>query len=227
MVEPARIRYHQIMSTMSAEPVRVAVVEDDDHLRDALTGLIEGASGFRCVATYANAEDALRELLEKKPQVVLMDINLPGLSGIECIRQLKARSPVTQFLVLTVYEETERVFDALKAGATGYLLKRAVDEELFDALLDILRGGAPMTSLIARKVVESFRPAKPSTADRERLTPREREIVEALAKGLMYKEIADQLGISLSTVRTHIKSTYEKLQVQNRTQATLKVIGRE
>lgn len=214
------------MSQESAKIIRVALVEDDDRLRASLITLIERSERFRCVGAYANAPDALAQLLDTGAQVVLMDINLPGMSGIECIRALKARSPETLFLVLTVYEDTEMVFNALKAGASGYLLKRAVTKELFDAILDIQSGGAPMTSLIARKVVDSFQPAKAIAASNPSLTPREREIVEALARGLLYKEIADQLGIGHSTVRSHLKSIYEKLQVQNRTEAAMKVLGR-
>lgn len=206
--------------------IRVAVVEDDDRLRAGFISRLEQAAGFRCVAAFANAEEALAQLADAAPDVVLMDINLPGKSGIECVRELKARRPATQFLMLTVYEDTDLIFRSLQAGATGYLLKRAVPGELLAAIRDLHAGGAPMTSLIARKVVESFTPAaRPAGPESASLTPREREIVEALAQGCQYKEIADRLEISISTVRTHLQRIYEKLQVGNRTEAVVKFLG--
>jgi DNA-binding NarL/FixJ family response regulator len=207
--------------------IRVAVVEDDDRLRASFIARLERAPGIRCVAAFANAEQALAQLADSMPDVVLMDINLPGKSGIECVRELKARHPATQFLMLTVYEDVDLIFRSLQAGATGYLLKRAVPGELLEAIRDLHAGGAPMTSLIARKVVESFAPkAKTGAGDAASLTPREREIVEALALGCQYKEIADRLGIGISTVRTHLQHIYEKLQVSNRTEAVVKFLGR-
>ena len=214
------------MSSTPDHPlIRVAVVEDDDRLRANFVARLERAEGLRCVAAYSDAEQAMAQLPEAAPDVVLMDINLPGKSGIDCVRALKPRSPATQFLMLTVYEDVELIFRSLQAGATGYLLKRSVPEELVDAIRDLHAGGAPMTSLIARKVVESFtpKPASPATAQ---LTPREREIVEALAQGHAYKEIADRLAIGISTVRTHLQRIYEKLQVNNRTEAVVKFLGR-
>lgn len=214
------------MSSTPDHPlIRVAVVEDDDRLRANFVARLERAEGLRCVAAYSDAEQAMAQLPETAPDVVLMDINLPGKSGIDCVRALKPRSPATQFLMLTVYEDVELIFRSLQAGATGYLLKRSVPEELVDAIRDLHAGGAPMTSLIARKVVESFspKPASPATAQ---LTPREREIVEALAQGHAYKEIADRLAIGISTVRTHLQRIYEKLQVNNRTEAVVKFLGR-
>lgn len=207
-------------------PIRVAVVEDDDRLRASFISRLERAEGFRCVGAFASAEQALGQLAGAAPDVVLMDINLPGRSGIDCVRELKREHPSIQLLMLTVYEDVDLIFRSLQAGATGYLLKRAVPEELLGAIRDLHAGGAPMTSLIARKVVESFAP-KPKAAGPEpvRLTPREREIVEALARGCPYKEIADRCGISLSTVRTHLQHIYEKLQVDNRTEAVVKFLG--
>ena len=211
----------------SSAPIRVAVVEDDDRLRAGFVSRLEGAAGFRCVAAFSSAEQALARLAEAAPEVVLMDINLPGKSGIDCVRELKLKHPAIQFLMLTVYEDLDMIFRSLQAGATGYLLKRAVPAELLGAIRDLHAGGAPMTSLIARKVVESFAP-KPRADGREQvsLTPREREIVEALAQGCPYKEIADRCGISLSTVRTHLQRIYQKLQVNNRTEAVVKFLGR-
>ncbi|HTH46662.1 MAG TPA: response regulator transcription factor [Candidatus Limnocylindria bacterium] len=215
------------MSAKAPLPIRVAVVEDDDRLRASFVSRLERADGFRCVAAFASAEQALLQLAEAAPQVVLMDINLPGKSGIDCVRELKLKHPAIQFLMLTVYEDVDMIFRALQAGATGYLLKRSVPEELLDAIRDLQGGGAPMTSLIARKVVESFARKPPAESDRQAiLTPREREIVEALAQGCPYKEIADRCGISLSTVRTHLQRVYEKLQVNNRTEAVVKFLGR-
>ncbi len=207
--------------------IRVAIVEDDARLRASFVSRLEQAEGIRCVAAFASAEQALAKLAEAAPEVVLMDINLPGRSGIDCVRELKLKHPAVQFLMLTTYEDVDLIFRSLQAGATGYLLKRAVPEELLGSIRDLHAGGAPMTSLIARKVVESFAP-KPKADGPEpaRLTPREREIVEALAQGCSYKEIADRCGISLSTVRTHLQRIYEKLRVDNRTEAVVRFLGR-
>jgi DNA-binding NarL/FixJ family response regulator len=211
----------------SSAPIRVAVVEDDDRLRAGFVSRLERAAGFRCVAAFANAEEALAQLAEAAPEVVLMDINLPGKSGIDCVRELKLKHPRIQFLMLTVYEDLDLIFRSLQAGATGYLLKRAVPGELLGAIRDLHAGGAPMTSLIARKVVESFAAGtRADCGEQVRLTPREQEIVGALAQGCSYKEIADRCGISLSTVRTHLQHIYEKLQVNNRTEAVVKFLGR-
>ena len=215
------------MTQENTQLLRVALVEDDDRLRANLIALIERTPGFRCVGAFPDAKQALAHLLDAEPDVVLMDLNLPGLSGVECIRALKTRSPKTQFLVLTVYEDIEMVFSALKAGAAGYLLKRAIATELAAAIRDVFNGGAPMTGLIARKVVDSFHPPQSAAADLPKLSPREREILEALAKGCLYKEISEQCQIGVSTVRTHIKSIYEKLQVQNRTEAARKLLSGE
>ncbi len=215
------------MSAKAPPPIRVAVVEDDDRLRAGFVSRLERAEGFRCVAAFANTEQALAQLAEAAPEVVLMDINLPGKSGIDCVRELKLKHPAIQFLMLTVYEDVDLIFRSLQAGATGYLLKRSVPGELLDAIRDLHAGGAPMTSLIARKVVESFASkARSGSPTPTSLTPREREIVEALAQGCPYKEIADRCGISLSTVRTHLQHIYEKLQVNNRTEAVVKFLGR-
>lgn len=203
--------------------IRVSVVEDDARVRNGLVQLINLSEGFHCVSHHANAEVALAELPAAKPDVVLMDINLPGLNGVECVRQLKPQLPGTQIVMLTVYEETEMIFKALAAGATGYLLKQTLPAELLNAIRDVHRGGSPMTSHIARKIVASFQ-QPPAAASRglANLTPREQEVLDHLAKGFLYKEIADALGISYDTVHAHIRRIYEKLQVRSRTEAVAK-----
>ena len=200
----------------------VSIVEDDAPAREMLANWIRRAPGFRCAGVHASGEIALAMLPAEKPSVVLMDINLPGMSGIECVRRLKLLLPDTQFVTLTVYEDAEHIFNALVAGATGYLLKRMPRAELLAAIKDVQAGGSPMTSNIARKVVQSFqRPgARPSEA--EDLSPREREVLELLARGYLYKEIADSLRISGPTVNTYIRRIYEKLHVRSRSQAVAK-----
>ena len=201
--------------------IRVSVVEDNARVRGGLVQLINLSEGFQCVSHYSNAEDALAELPGAKPDVVLMDINLPGLNGVECVRQLKPVLPQTQIMMLTVYEDTEMIFKALAAGATGYLLKQTPPAELLAAIRDVQRGGSPMTSHIARKIVASFQRPAPEKGI-ENLTPREQEVLDHLAKGFLYKEIADALHISYDTVHAHIRRIYEKLQVRSRTEAVAK-----
>ena len=201
----------------------VSIVEDNEKLRGTLARLLNRAEGFRCVSQYPSAEDALKGLPDDKPDVVLMDINLPGMNGVECVRQLKKISPQVQIMMLTVYEDTENIFDALKAGASGYLLKRTTGPELIEAIHDVLRGGSPMTAHIARKVVQSFQknaPAQPA----ENLSEREQQVLDLLSQGLMYKEIADKLQISYETVHTYIRRIYEKLRVRTRTEAVAKFL---
>jgi len=202
-------------------PIRVAIVEDTEDIRNGLSLLIGGSEGFECRHVYASAEDALKELPAVRPDVVLMDIHLPGISGIECVRLLKEKCPDTQFLMNTVYEQEEQIFDSLKAGATGYILKKTPPAKLLEAISDIHSGGSPMSGQIARKVIGTFQP-QAAQHDND-LSSREKEILEALAKGLRYKEIADQHHISVDTVRTHIRKIYEKLQVHSRTEALNKV----
>lgn len=201
----------------------VAIVEDDTILRNSLAKLLGGTRGVRCLAACATAEDALEKLPGLKPNVVLMDLNLPQMSGIECIRRLKELLPTTPVIVLTVYEDSEHIFRALKAGACGYLLKRSEPEEVLDAIKDAYEGGSPMSSQIARRVVLSFHePAKGS--DQVCLTERENEILSFLSKGFANKEIADKMNISVPTVRTHLRHIYEKLHVRSRTEAILKFL---
>jgi len=197
----------------------VSIVEDDAPTRETLAEWIRRAEGFTCLSDHATAELALAELPGRKPDVVLMDINLPGLSGIECVRRLKPLLPATQFVMLTVYEDADHIFEALAAGATGYLLKQTPRADLVAALREVHAGGSPMTSNIARKVVQSFRqPPPPAVADAE-LSRREQEVLDLLARGFLYKEIADALGLSVTTVNTYIRRIYEKLHVRSRGQA--------
>ena len=208
-------------------PVRISIIEDDAPLRRIFTAWLRRAPDLQLVGEYPNAETALTSLPADKPDVVLADIHLPGINGIECVRRLKAQLQKTQFMMLTVYEDAEKIFSALEAGATGYLLKRTTEPELLAAIADLRQGGSPMTSAIARKVVQSFQ--KPRTprhlGDVVQLSPREKEILELLARGYLYKEIADKLKISVPTVNAHIRNMYEKLHVHSRSQAVAKYIG--
>lgn len=207
-------------------PIRVSIVEDNEQFCSTLVRVLSAADGFECVGQYPTAEDALRELPKVKPDVVLMDINLPGMNGVECVRRLKQLLPETQVVMLTVHEDTDNIYNALAAGATGYLLKRTSRAELLQAIRDVYKGGSPMTSQIARKVVQSFQQPVMTAQATEELTPREREVLDYLAQGLLYKEIADKLGISYETVHTHIRRIYEKLQVRTRTEAVAKFLKR-
>ena len=203
--------------------IRVSIIEDDAQTRRILAEWIRNADAFSLVGEHDSAESALARLPNESPQIVLSDINLPGMNGVECVRRLKTLLPQTQFVMLTVYRDEDHIFDALSAGATGYLLKQTPRRELIGALKQVHAGGSPMTSTIARKVVESFEGySHPSTANLVTLTPREREILNLLAHGDLYKEIAEILAISLPTVATHIQHIYEKLHVRSRSQAVAK-----
>lgn len=206
--------------------IKVSIVEDNDTLRAEFTRLLEGAEGLQCVSQYANAEDALKDLPRVNPEVVLMDINLPGMKGVECTRRLKAMRPDIQIVMLTVFEHSDWIFESLKAGATGYVLKRAPAGEMIDAIHLVHAGGAPMSASVARKVVQFFgrRPEPPE--DLPHLTGREQDVLTKLSEGLSYGEIGDSLSISVNTVRKHIRSIYEKLQVNSRTEAVMKFIGK-
>jgi len=206
--------------------IRVSIVEDNNRVRGSLARLIALTDGFECVSEHASGEEALSALPKLKPAVVLMDINLPGINGVECVRQLKPQLPDTQVMMLTVYENTDLIFQALSAGATGYLLKQTPPAELLLALREVHNGGSPMTGHIARKVVASFQQAGSSAEEYENLTPREKEVLDFLAKGFLYKEIAEAMGISYDTVHTHIRKIYEKLHVRSRTEAVAKHLGR-
>lgn len=206
--------------------INVSIVDDDVQLCESLARWINSFEGFRCVSLHHTAAAALRELPAVQPHVVLMDINLPDVSGVECTRKLKGLMPDAQIIMLTVYEDTDHIFNALAAGATGYLLKQAQPEQLIEAIRDVHTGGAPMTSHIARKVVASFRKNTDSAIDQPCLSPREQQVLELLVKGFLYKEIADALKISLDTVRTHVRHIYEKLHVRSRTEAVAKHLQR-
>lgn len=206
--------------------IRVSLVEDNNRVRTSLARLIELSDGFKCVSEHSTGEEAMTALPKSKPDVVLMDINLPGMNGVECVRQLKPLLPDTQVMMLTVYENTDLIFQALSAGATGYLLKQTPPGELLAAVREVHGGGSPMTGHIARKVVASFQQSGNSSREFENLTPREKEVLDHLAKGFLYKEIAEAMSISYDTVHTHIRKIYEKLHVRSRTEAVAKHLGR-
>jgi DNA-binding NarL/FixJ family response regulator len=207
-------------------PITVSIVEDNDQLRATLARVLNRAEGFRCVSHYGTAEAALESLPKDAPEVVLMDINLPGMNGVECVRHLKQVAPGILVVMLTVYEDTENIFNALAAGAAGYLLKRTKSAELLEAIREVRAGGSPMTTHIARKVVQSFQRAGPSPQPAENLSEREQQVLDCLSQGFLYKEIADKLGISYETVHTYIRRIYEKLQVRTRTEAVAKFLKR-
>jgi DNA-binding NarL/FixJ family response regulator len=207
-------------------PITVSIVEDNDKLRSTLARVLDRADGFHCVSHYGSAEDALKALPQDRPEVVLMDINLPGMNGVECVRQLKQLLPQVQVMMLTVYEDTENIFNALAAGAAGYMLKRTPQAQLLDAIREVHRGGSPMTAHIARKVVQSFQRVSAAVPPTENLSEREQQVLDLLSQGLIYKEIADKLGISYETVHTYIRRIYEKLQVRTRTEAVAKFLRR-
>jgi DNA-binding NarL/FixJ family response regulator len=205
--------------------IAISIVEDQRDMRESLVEWLGNAPGLRCVGAHASAEEALRDLPGENPDVVLMDINLTGMNGIQCVSRLKERLPKTQVLMLTTYEEGDMIFDSLRAGANGYLLKNMPREELVSAVEQVHAGGAPMSLQIARKVINHFHRSKKPSSELAQLTARELEILKQLAKGYMYKEIAEHLGISMSTVRTHVSAVYEKLHVQSRTEAAMKLVG--
>jgi DNA-binding NarL/FixJ family response regulator len=210
----------------------VSIVEDNEQLRATLARMIGRAEGFQCLGDYGTAEVALEAIPKHPPNVVLMDINLPGMNGVECVRKLKQLAPATQVVMLTAYEDTENIFNSLAAGASGYLLKRSKSAEILEAIRDVQNGGSPMTTHIARKVVQSFQASAAAGAavvasePSEALSPREQEVLDLLSQGFMYKEISDKLGISFETVRTYIRRIYEKLHVRTRTEAVAKALRR-
>ena len=203
--------------------IAVSIVEDDAQARKILAGWVTHAPGFSLSGDWGDAETAVAALPQKRPDVVLMDINLPGISGVEAVKKLKTILPQTQFVMLTVYEDADHIYNALAAGATGYLLKETPRQELLRAIEEVHRGGSPMTSNIARKVVQSFGQSRPGTsAAGEDLSPREQEVLDLLARGYLYKEIAERLNISVPTVNTYVRRVYEKLHVRSRAQAVAK-----
>ena len=217
----------EILNGPSPGPVRVSVVEDDNVVREQLSHQLQRAAGFVFVSSHRSAEEALAEIPPLKPNVVLMDINLPKMSGIDCVRQLKGVLPATHFIMLTVYEDADVIFKSLLAGAVGYLLKgrSGSGAQVLEAVRDATRGGSPLNSLIARKIVQHFHHQPAHAGASHPLSAREREVLELLSKGLPYKEIADLLGVNIETVRKHCHNTYEKLQVSSRTEAVVKYLG--
>lgn len=206
--------------------ITVAVVEDKEPIRQSLAILVGGTEGFSCQSTYETAEAALADLPQNCVDVVLMDIDLPGMNGIECVRQLRPSCPDTQFMMCTMYDEDETVFEALKAGANAYILKRSPPHKLLEAITELHEGGSPMSSTIARKIALSFHKDTSAPSELDVLTPREREILEKLSKGHSHKEVAVELFISPTTVRKHIFNIYEKLQVHSKVEAVNKFLGR-
>jgi DNA-binding NarL/FixJ family response regulator len=202
--------------------ITVAIVEDDPRTRSTLESLLEISEGFVCLGCFGSGEDALEGIPGLHPQVVLMDINLPGMSGVECVRQLKSACPEIQVIMLTVYDDADRIFHALQMGASGYLLKRSSSDDILRAILEVREGGAPMSSYIARKVVQSFRTPAPAEGTGEVLTKRENEVLAHVARGCSNKEVAEALGISTETVRGYLKTIYSKLHVRGRMEAALK-----
>src|SRR5580692_4920953 len=205
--------------------IKVVIVDDDEEIRAGLAALIRRAPSMKLIGEYANAEIALKEIPRHVPDVVIMDINLPGMKGYECVRQLKSARPEVQFLMLTVYEDSDSLFNSLKAGASGYLLKRTASAKLLEAIRDVHTGGSPMTPQLARRVVQFFsRPPDGASSSLSELTPGEREFLSQLANGYAYKEIADRMKISIDTVRSYVRTVYEKLHVHSRTEAVVKYL---
>jgi DNA-binding NarL/FixJ family response regulator len=204
--------------------ITVSIVDDEADLREHIAGYLASTGNIRCKSAYASAEEALRQLPQDRPDVILMDINLGEMDGIECVRRLTSLMPEAQVLMLTVFEDTDQIFRALTAGASGYLLKRASPKKLVEAIEEVCAGGSPMSAPIARKVVQSFKAAPASAAESAELSPRERSVLDGLAGGLAYKQIADQLGVSIHTVRNYIRRIYEKLHVCSRTEAVAKFL---
>jgi DNA-binding NarL/FixJ family response regulator len=213
-----------VANVVESMPIKVAVVDDDEGIRTSLAAMIRRATNLRLTGDYPDAETALKEIPRRPPDVVLMDINLPGVNGVECVRQLKTNLPSLQVLMLTVYEDSDSLFNSLKAGASGYLLKRTASARLLEAIRDVYDGGSPMTPQLARRVVQFF--LKPGTEDSavSKLTPGEKEFLDQLAQGYAYKEIADRMKISIDTVRSYVRTVYEKLHVHSRTEAVVKYL---
>jgi DNA-binding NarL/FixJ family response regulator len=211
-----------------SKAIRVAIVEDDDYIRGSLADLVKGAANLDLAGTYEDGDAALAGIPESKPDVVMMDIQLPGVDGVECVRELKAALPDVNFLMLTAYEDSDNLFESLKAGANGYLLKRTSSTRLLQAINELHDGGSPMTPQIARRVVRYFsgppKTSSPANADLSSLTPGQRNFLEELAQGYSYKEIADHLHISMDGVRSYVRRIYEKLHVHSRTEAVIKYL---
>ena len=207
--------------------IKVSIVEDSPSLRETLATIFNEAPGMRCVGAHGTGEDAISKIPEANPDVALVDIHLPGMNGIECVAKLKSQLPKLDVLMLTRYEQSDLIFNSIRAGASGYLLKNTPGAELIQAVEQVYAGGAPMTMQIARKVMDHFRKIQQPAADVEKLTPREHEVLALLAKGYLYKQIGDELGISINTLRNRLRAIYEKLHVHSRTEATVKFLGRD
>ena len=206
--------------------IRVAIVEDNDSIRESLALILDGSPGLRCCGAWRTAEAALENLPRKPADVVLMDINLPGQSGIECVRHLKAVLPKLQIIMLTIEDDSRKVFESLKAGASGYLLKNLPPAQILEAVEEVHRGGSPMSSQIARLLVQQFQQSGRRNDEMARLTPREEEVLSLAVKGYRSKEIADALSLSTQTVQTHFRNLYEKLHVRSRVEAVARYLGR-
>lgn len=206
--------------------IKVCIVEDNADMRQSVAQVLNTARGMQCVSSYASAEAAVNDSPATKPDVALVDINLPGMNGIECVGKLKSKFPQLQVLMLTRYEQSDLIFDSIRAGASGYLLKRTPATELVRAVEEVHSGGAPMTMQIARKVINYFQQIRKPSSDVEKLTAREQEVLALLASGRLYKQIAANLEISINTLRVHVRAIYDKLHVHSRTEATVKYFGR-
>ncbi|HEX3718798.1 MAG TPA: response regulator transcription factor [Verrucomicrobiae bacterium] len=206
--------------------IHVALVEDNNDLRMSMKSLLKRSARLRVVADYSDAESALADLPKHKPDVVLMDVKLPKMDGVECVRLLKNELPQVLVIMLTIHDDNDSLFNSILAGADGFLLKDTVPSRIVEAIEEVCQGGSPMTPQIARRIVQRFRKGDPEPANVESLTPREREVLEQLALGNRYKEISDKLGISLDGIRFHIRGVYNKLHVHSRTEAVLKFLNR-
>ena len=206
--------------------IKVAIVEDNDSIRESLAIILNGSRGFRCLQACRTAEEAVRNIPLDLPDVVLMDINLPKMSGIDCVRELKALSPKSQIIMLTIEEDSRRVFQSLEAGASGYLVKNLAPAKILEAIEEVHRGGSPMSSQIARMLVQTFQQRGQSRREEENLTPREEEILTLITKGYRSKEVADALNIAVQTLETHLRNIYEKLHVRSRVEAVAKFLQR-
>lgn len=206
--------------------IKVSIVDDEEEFRDNVVGYINSVKGFHCISAHATAEMALEKLPKENPDVVLMDINMGGMNGIECVQQLKPKMPATPIVMLTVFEDTEKIFTALAAGASGYLLKRLAPSKLLEAIREVHEGGSPMSAPIARKVVQSFKQNSTPADETMQLSSRERDVLDGFAEGKPYKQIADKLNISIHTVRNYVRRIYEKLHVHSRTEAVVKYLRR-
>ena len=202
--------------------ITVCIVEDLDEVRNGLAAIINMTEGFKVLQSFGTAEDALSQLYNLKPDIVVMDINLPGMSGIDCIRQAREKNPTIQFMMFTIYENSDVVFQALEAGASGYLLKNSSPTKIVDSLRELHLGGSPMNAEIAKKLVERFQKT-PFSKNEYHLTPKEQQVLDLMAKGYLYKEIADELNNTVNTIKQHIRNIYEKLHVQNKAEAINKI----